>query len=380
METSPAELAAAAGAAVQAALGPVEVVLGARLPSSDRAVVVRAVARDREGRDHPVVLKAPVGSGPGSAREESALRLLADRQVSGAVRLLGVSPEPVLLVLADLGTGATLADRLLAEDPVAAEAAVLAWAARLGGLQAATTGAREEFASRLAESSPSGAPALDTSSEAVAEASAALARDLPRLGVPVPPAALEELRGLADALDVGTPGSPGGLVPGDTCPSNAVESAEGLVLLDFEGAEYRHLAWEAAYLTVPWPSCWCSWRLPEPLVARALAVWQQAVAPVVPVVTSPAFRDDLVQATLGWVFISTGWMLGAALDGDPPPADPARRQVVPRRRALLQHRLGQVARQDSSVLPALRELAARTHAATLREWGPRPLPLAPAFR
>jgi len=43
-------------------------------------------------------------------------------------------------VLADVGDGPTLADRLLADDPAAAEAAVLKWAARLAGLQAATGG------------------------------------------------------------------------------------------------------------------------------------------------------------------------------------------------------------------------------------------------
>ena len=50
--------------------------------------------------------------------------------------------------------------------------------------------------------------------------------------------------------------------PGDTCPDNDVQVADGLVLIDFEDAQWRHVVWDVAYLTVPFPSCWCSWRLP----------------------------------------------------------------------------------------------------------------------
>jgi len=141
--------------------------------------------------------------------------------------------DPPLLVLADGGSGPTLADRMLGDGPAAAEAA-------------------------LAE----------------AAAAAVLARDLPRLGITVPVPAVEELRGVAASLDVSAPGSAGALVPGDTCPSNALEADGGIVLLDFEAAEHRHIAWEAAYLLVPWPSCWCSWRLPAEVTARALQAWQ----------------------------------------------------------------------------------------------------------
>ena len=175
----------------------------------------------------------------------------------------------------------------------------------------------------------------------------------------------------------GHAGRPGA---GRHLPQHAVDTDDGLVLLDFEGAEYRHLAWEAAYLTVPWPSCWCSWRLPDAVVARALTVWQQAVAPACPAATAAPFQDDLVRATLGWVFISTGWFLAAALEGDPPPSDPGRRHLIPTRCALLQHRLRLAAQQETTLLPALRDLAAQTLKVTLQQWGPHPLPLARAFR
>lgn len=104
------------------------------------------------------------------------------------------------------------------------------------------------------------------------------------------------------------------------------------------------------------------------------------MVPTFPVVATPSFQDDLVRATLGWVFISTGWFLSAALDGDPPPPDPGRRHLMPTRRALLQHRLRLAAQQETALLPALRELADQTLTATLRQWGTHPLPLARAFQ
>ena len=373
-------LAAAAAVALESRLGPVEVTVREQLGGSERSTVVRAIARDVDGRRHRVVLKAPTAEGEGPVREEAALRLAADHALPGVVRLLGTSLDPPLLVLADAGAGPTVADRLLSADADAAELAVVAWARAVGGLQASSTGLRDEFAAALSTCSPLGAPAVDSSRDLLLGAAATLERALPRLGVEPPRRAFTELREVADALDVVAAGGPGGLVPGDTCPDNAVEADGDLVLLDFEGATFRHLAWEAAYLTVPWPSCWCSWRMPPSVVHAALRAWRDAVTPAVPAVRSPGFADDLARSTVAWAFISASWFIDAALDGDPRPHDLTRWALVPTRRRLLNHRLRLAAQLDTEVLPALRSLAAQTEAETVRAWGPQELPLAPAFQ
>ncbi|MGF7236260.1 MAG: hypothetical protein ACQSGP_15040 [Frankia sp.] len=378
MSLAPA-LPATVRAVLEPVLGPVAVSMGERLTSSERNLVVRAVARDAGGRDHPLVVKMAVGAGDGSVREEAALLTLAAHRVPNVVRVLATGSVPPLLILDDLGRSPTVADRLLGTDPEAARAAVIAWAEALASLHGATTGLRTTFADGLAARSPLGAPNLDTSAETVAEAIGTLRRVLPRFDVPLPAAAVDELRAIPPALDVAG-GGPGAITPGDTCPSNAVETADGMTLIDFEGAEFRHVAWDAAYLRVPWPSCWCSWRLPAAVAAGALDRWRGALAPSVPYVASAAFDLDLIKAAFAWVFISAGWFLGPALDGDPPPPDPARRALVPRRRELLAHRLRWVAEQADSPLPALRELAGALGEATRRRWGEQPLPLAPAFR
>jgi hypothetical protein len=87
-------------------------------------------------------------------------------------------------------------------------------------------------------------------------------------------------------------------------------------------------------------------------------------------------RDDAAAAAVGWAYISVGWFLPAALADDPPSRVPGRR--MPKRRAMIQHRLGEARR--CAELPALADLAARLHDALDRRWGPHTLDHAPAFR
>ncbi len=116
------------------------------------------------------------------------------------------------------------------------------------------------------------------------------------------------------------------------------------------------------------------------VAARALESWRGAVAPAMPCVRTPDFEDDLVRATLAWVFLSAAWLLAPALDGDPPHRRPEFADRMPARRAMIQHRLALAADLDTHALPALRALARRVHGATVAAWGARELPLAPAFR
>ena len=351
-------------AAAESVLGvPVE--LGGRLTAAPRNDVRRGTAGGT-----PVIVKAPgADAGDGPVRELAALRLLTERDVPGVPRLLGWSDEPPMVVLADLGDGPTLADRLLGRDPSAAADALVAWAAALGRFAAATTGVRDRFAELLGEASPLGPPDVDAMPGLLSSAAAALERELPRLGVTPAAAALDELRGIADLLDV--PGA-AALTPGDTCPDNTLETPAGPALIDHEGAMHTNVVWTAAYLRVPWPTCWCSWAMPADVTARALAAWTSAAA--LPYVRSDRFAADLDLAVTGWTFVSTGWFVPRALTDD----TVLQTRPMPTRRVMLQHRLALAATLPH--LPALAALAAELHAATVREWGHHPMRLAPAFR
>ena len=344
-----------------------------------RARVVRATATTDEGTVLRLVLKAPADAGEGWVRERAALGVLRDHAVPGATTLLATSDDPPLLVLADVGEHPSLADALLGRDPRAAEDAVVAWAAALGRLQGATAGLRAPFERALGASGALRAPPVDESADVLAATAGALRRLLPRIGLALPGDAEDELRAVAGDLDASAPGAPGALVPGDTCPDNALLARAGPVLVDWEGAAHRHVAWEAAYLEVPWPSCWCSWAMPPEVAAAGLAAWRTALAPALPAVAEETFAGDLARARTAWAYVSLGWFLPAALGGDPPPEQSALAGLVPRRAAMLQHRLAGVATSDAP-LPALVDLAGRAHRALVEHLGPTPLALAPAFR
>lgn len=303
---------------------------------SDRAVVLRALL---DAGPDTVVVKAFRGGGEGWLREAAALTLLNGRGAAAAAIALN------------------------------------AWADALASVHVATAGDEAGYAAALAVHAGDFPADLDTTEDKLATAAATLERQLPALGITPSPAALAELR--TAAAGMGTDGP--ALSPSDTCPDNNVTTPGGLVLLDFEGAVLRNVAWDAAYLQVPWPSCWCAWRLPAEMSTTALARWQAAVIPALPAVASSAFTESLAVATTAWAFVSTSWFLDRALADDPPPEDPRLHGLVPSRRAMITHRLDGVLSCDPA-LPALTALAGDLLAATRARWGDVQLALAPAFR
>lgn len=329
---------------------PVEVV--DRLGGSTRSHVRRVRAGERT-----VIVKEFTGAGDGWARECAALSVLPPEVP--APRLVARGAKPPIVVMSDLGPGRNVADLLLGADRAAAVDGVLAWAAAVGSLHRHTAGLRHQFQQALAGLPESlVATKLDDACDAIALHGA-------ELGVAVPVAAVDELRSLGVRL--GSDG-PAALTPSDTCPDNNVRTGAGLALIDFEGAQWRHIAWDVAYLTVPWPSCWCSWRIPDELAEPAIEAYLSAYGPAY-----PGFRRDVEAATVGWAFESMSWLLPRALTEEVPPAMPA-----PTRRAMILHRLRQAA--TSAELPALADLAAGFHTALTDRWGEVPLRFAPAFR
>lgn len=358
-------LRAAAGALGAARLEP----QGTPLRGGDRAVVIRALV---DGGPASVVVKAfdPARAGDGFVREAAALRVAGERD--GPIpRLLAVAAEPPLVVTADLGHGANVADALVGTDPEAAVAALVGWADTLAHLHRATAGAAADFADALAAFAGDLRVDADTTPGMLADAAGRLERTLPQLGVTPTTEALEALRHVPVGETLA-------LSPGDTCPDNNVTTATGLVLVDFEAATVRAVTWDVAYLEVPWPSCWCAWRLPPDVAHAIVARWRAAVLPALPSAAHAGFEANLAAATVAWAFVSASWFLDRALADDPPPTDPRLSGLVPSRRAMIQHRL--TAAAESEALPPLGALAAEVLAATRRRWGVVALDLAPAFR
>jgi hypothetical protein len=277
-----------------------------------------------------------------------------------------------VVVCGDLGTGPTVATALLGADAEAAAAAVLAWAEAIARLHRCALGGRDRFRAELALRCGDLPIADHVMPTVVDEAALLLQRRCDDLGVTAPRGAFDELRNLARTLGAGENAS---LSPSDSCPDDNVQTADGLMLVDFEGAQWRHVAWDVAYLSVPWPTCWCSWRMPGDVSERAVERYRATIEDALPYVRTAAFRADVAAAALSWALVSTAWLLPQALGDDPPPQDPAK--VMPGRRALILHRLDRARRGDGH--DALVELANRLRRVLGDRWGDVPLGYAPAF-
>jgi hypothetical protein len=337
------------------------------LRGSQRSRVVRATVDG--GPDTVIVKSHAAGFADHWRRESAALTVLSGRGLP-VPELLGAVDDPPLVVLRDLGSGPSLADALLAGDPAVATDRLHAWVDALASLHAATTGDRPAFGRAAGQST------VDSMPQALATAADCLVGILPRLGINPGGAALAELRAAADLLSPDA----AALTPADACPDNNIVTANGLVLLDFEQATVRHVAWDAAYLVLPWPSCWCSWALPAGVARDALDRWRTAVAPALPVVGTATFDRDLDIAVTAWTFVSCAWFLEGALDEpDTAPGGGAagRRGSGPTRRAVVGHRL-RLARHGP--FDALAGLAEEILTVIDRRWANPELPVAPAYR
>lgn len=301
-------------------------------------------------------------------RETAALSVLPPGEASA---LVASGTDPPLVVTEDLGGGPSVADALLGDDQDVAWRAVRQWAVAVGRLHAATASLREAFEQQLHQRSPEVRVPPSRVSRELDDAARVLDGHCAALGVPVPTGALDELRELRHLL--GSDGT-AALTPADTCPDNNVRVGDRVVLTDFEGAQWRHVAWDVAYLFVPWPSCWCAWSIPDELARQAFADYRAAAAPGLPAVADDLFEREVRAATAGWALTSTTWYLDSAL-GEDPPVNPQR--PAPTRRAMVLRRLALAAASDA--LPALAELAAELGGELDRRWGDVPLETARAF-
>jgi hypothetical protein len=338
-----------------------------QLHDSERSTVWRVRARWPDVDETTVIVKRFA-----SADDEWFMREAAALAVCPAhaptAQIVVENSDPPLVVMTDLGTGPSVADALRGADPQVAAEAVRQWAVAMGRLHRSTLSRRERFRAALGQRCGELLLGESRMSLAADEAAHLLDRHCVALDVTVPPHGLQELRELPRLLSADGAAA---ISPDDACPEDNVWVGDRLILVDFEGAQWRHVAWDVAYLTVPWPSCRCSWRMPSDVAARALESYRAELEDELPYVREAQFRTDVSAAALGWSLISTAWYLASALTNEPP--DPA----TPSRRALILHRLDGARR--AAALPAAAELADRLRTELVSRWGEVPLGYAPAF-
>ncbi|MBU2665342.1 phosphotransferase [Actinoplanes bogorensis] len=310
------------------------------LGGSDRSRVHRV----RTG-DTTVIVKRFLAGGQGFAREAAALSVMPED--APTPRLLDETADPPTVVMSDAGPGRSVADDLLGDDPAAARKSLLGWAEAVARLHNSTAGSGDAFRAALAARSDE--PVATSGLERAIEL---LDGHCDEVGAPR--GDWGEVRRMNVRLGEGS----SVLSPGDLCPDNNVTTPYGLVLIDFERAQWQHPAWDLAYLAVPWPNCWCSWRLPDDVAEQALDRYRRTA-------DRPGATADVEAASTLWAVRTAARFLPEAFDDFPQSAE--LRRLMPGRRAQVMHRLRRL-----PMLDGLRSVLAG-------RWGETPLPYAPAF-
>jgi hypothetical protein len=296
---------------------------------------------------------------------------------TGAPALVSATASPPVVVMEDLGTGDSVATALLEADPLTAGQAVVDWAEALADLHAATWNNVVGFEVALSDLGGPKPPNARAMPDVLTDGVDRLRRAASPLGIEVSEQVTDEIVAIAARLDDEVQA----LSPFDACPDNNIRTATGLRLIDFEGATVAHPAWDVGYLRVPWPSCWCAWRMPDVVAERAQQAWQDRLqTEIAPDRNQPdwsAMNAAIQLASLVWCLVTVGWFLpGALADGRAGGGG----LDAPLLRAVVQHRLGLVADSDVADLVACRDLARQLTTALPFERRSHQLPIAPAFR
>ena len=365
-------------AAASAALG-VRLSAPDDLGGSERS----AVWRCRMPGDGTVVVKTYPDSAAGRegfAAEAAGLALTGD--AGAGPRLLAAIQRDRLIVMTDLGSGPSLADLLLGGPADAAQAALLSWARACGDLAVAMAGRETELAALLTAHrfEPEAVPARHWLERRIGE----IPRLLADLSLPSPAGLAADLAEVTSILE---PWQYPVFSPGDICPDNNLLIADGVRFVDYESAEFHSAFLDAAYLRMPFSTCWCVFRLPDGLRRSAEAVYRGLVSQIHPDLASDsAWQPGVRRGVAAWTLHAMTYLLDRSLVADKPMIEdgrvaPTKRQLLRYRWQRLQEELNPVAgaNSDDAEFPALSALATQLLART-EHWQVPDLPVYPAFR
>ena len=298
--------------------------------------------------------------------ELAALDYLNGMPVPVAPRLLGADPQAGLLLMEDLGDGATLADSLMAAGRERVQAELIAYGRALGSLHAWSMGHAGEAAGVRARHGPGSAGPRWR--DAVQRGKEPFLTTAATLGV--------ASHGVAEEIDqvhrmiVGT--SYLGLVHGDPCPDN-VRLIDGTCrIVDYEHAGWGPVAYDAGYLLAPFPSCWCFARLPDEVAGPAVAAYR-AILETAGIELGPEW-ESVTTAVLAAAFLGRGQMFAEALDRDDD--DWGTTTMRPRLLAWLRSFTG---RAGDGTLPRLQAAAAAMRDRLAERWAGARIPDYPSL-
>jgi Ser/Thr protein kinase RdoA (MazF antagonist) len=241
--------------------------------------------------------------------EAAVLDYLNAMPVPVAPRLFGTDADAGILIMEDLGEGSSLADSLLAGPRDRVQADLVAYGRALGSLHAWSMGHPGGLAGLRAKLAPGAAPETKWL-EVIRRHGPVFLSAAASLGVAVDGVA-EEIDQIV-AMVSGT--GYAGLVHGDACPDNVRITGGNCRIFDFETSGWGTVAFDAAYLVAPFPSCWCFAALPAEVAGAAVDAYEARLAEA-GVTLGPDWAD-LITAALAGLIVTRAPLLAGALKED----------------------------------------------------------------
>jgi hypothetical protein len=326
-----------------------------------------------------VILKASLGSEEhpytvGDPGPWSAFRRFCNEWAGCQVLWpLGLGPvaytgdvERGFYLMEDLGDGESLADRLTDNSLEAATAALFAYARSLGELHTATQGQEAHWQELQRKLGVNDARASDDSWQKDVMAFRAICA---RHSVTIPTGFDLEMTRIEHVLR--NPDEYMVFSPTDCCPDNHYLRGERVCFFDCEGATMRHALLDVAYLLAPFPTCWCTSRLPADLVQRLIAAYREHFP------GGTDFEEHLTLALASWTISSLTWDWAGNWEA----SDHSWGLVTLRQRHL--HRLENLLARENleTLLPNLASMTRRLHETLHTRWADlESMPLYVAFR
>jgi hypothetical protein len=334
-----------------------------------------AVLRCRDAADGTVIVKAyPLTAAGASSFAAEAAGLQIATGSGLTPDFLAVDAGRRTLVMSDLGTGRSMADDLLGDSAETARAALLEWADACGRLSVAARTRRAAFEwaqSRYRAGQPDERHSVGLAGRVLAAADAAAS-----IGVSLPAGLHADVERVAAAVTGDTHVV---FSPGDICPDNNLQTGDGIRFIDFEEAGFQSAFLDAAYIRMPFSTCWCVFRFPAELSAAAEAAYRAQACLVWPdLVDDAVWAPGMRLAVAAWTLSSTSVLLRRSQLADEPmnpeAESPHARQLIRYRWQTLAAEL-EPAGELNSVATLMRSLLAAT-----TDWQAPELPLYAAFR
>jgi hypothetical protein len=197
---------------------------------------------------------------------------------------------------------------------------------------------------------------------------------LTEVGVDLPEAARREVRGVYEAIF--GPGPFRTFIHTDPCPDNVFYDGDALRLIDFEYSRFGHALQDGLYCRVPFPTCWCSNRVPPDVVAQVEQAYRRELAAACPAaLDDELFYTSVVDVTAFWACECLRWLEETLKEDHEWGIAGVRSRILSRLATFIE-----VAGTYERLL-ALRATCEQALASLVRRWPEgQPLPVYPAFR